>query len=78
VDPASNRLPEFRKNGDWLIATYTAPDGRENLIYSAEWSTTLQPGTWTEIPDTGSGNTHVFKKTAGEERVFMRFVTRLP
>jgi hypothetical protein len=42
-------------------------------MYSAEWSPSLLPGTWTAIPDTGTGGAHLFLTGAAGERVFVRY-----
>jgi uncharacterized delta-60 repeat protein len=77
VDRASNALPEFKYGGNLLTATFTAPDGRTDLLYNAEWSSTMLPGTWTETTDTGAGEKHVFSVPAGAGKMFVRFVVRL-
>jgi hypothetical protein len=49
VDRASNALPEFKHDGTSFTATFTALEGSGDVIYGAEWSATMQPGTWTKI-----------------------------
>jgi uncharacterized delta-60 repeat protein len=73
VDRASNVLPLFVHNGTSFTATFTAPGGRDDILYSAGWSATMQPGTWTNIPDTGTGGTHVFTIPGTLPRVFVRY-----
>jgi hypothetical protein len=77
VDRASNALPEFKHNGAAFTATFPAPEGRDDILYSAEWSVTMLPGTWAAIPDTGAGGTHVFTLPAAAERVFVRFKAKM-
>jgi uncharacterized delta-60 repeat protein len=74
VDRASNALPEFKYDGTFYTGTFTVLEGRENLLYSAEQSSTMQPGTWAAIPDTGTVGTHVFTVPAAEGTMFVRFV----
>jgi hypothetical protein len=43
------------------------------IAYGAEWSATLLPGSWTEIPDTGTGGEHLFVLPMGDApSLFMR------
>ena len=45
----------------------------------AEWSTTLLPGSWTPIPDTGTAPQHVFSvPTAGHGKLFTRLAVTAP
>jgi hypothetical protein len=61
---SGSQLPQPRKIGDNYVIQFTEPAGVTGITYGAEWSTTLQPGSWTNIPDTGSGNEHVFSVPA--------------
>jgi uncharacterized delta-60 repeat protein len=76
VNGDSRTLPEFRRSGEMLTASFIAPADREEVLYRAEWSPSMQAGTWTEIPDTGTSGEHVFSVPAGAERKFVRFVVR--
>lgn len=73
VNGSECALPAFVRDGDSLTAVFNTPSGREDVIYSAAYSTSLLPDSWTEIPDTGSGGQHVFRTIGGEKRVFVRF-----
>jgi hypothetical protein len=77
LDRTSNTLPEFIHNGTTFTATFTVPEGREDVIYSAESSPTLQPGTWTGIPDAGAEGIHVFSFPGAGERIFVRYVVKM-
>jgi hypothetical protein len=77
VDRGSNALPEFKHDGTFFTATFTAPEGRDDVIYSAEWSASLLPGTWTRVPDTGIPPAHTFHAPATGERVFVRWEVSL-
>jgi hypothetical protein len=47
------------------------------ITYGAEWSRTMESGSWMEVPDTGSGTEHVFSvPVEAEPRVFMRLKVR--
>ncbi|MBN8459853.1 MAG: cadherin-like beta sandwich domain-containing protein [Verrucomicrobia bacterium] len=71
--PGHGQLPEGRLvNGEFVIG-FTQPTAVNDVIYAAEWSITMQPGTWQEVPDTGSGMNHRFAIPAtGATRGFIR------
>jgi uncharacterized delta-60 repeat protein len=77
VDRASNSLPEFKHSGASFTVSFTPPEGREDVIYGAEWSPTMRPGSWTELTDTGAGSTHQFSVSGGGTSVFVRFLVRM-
>jgi hypothetical protein len=76
VDRTSSALPEFIHSHGSLTATFTAPAGTDGVLYGAEQSSTLLPGSWTAIPDSGTGNAHVFITSPVPEKLFTRFVVR--
>jgi len=53
-------LPQGKRVGDSYVIEFTQPAGVTNITYGAEWSTTLLPGSWTAIPDTGTDDGHIF------------------
>jgi hypothetical protein len=73
VDRASSALPEFKYAGGSFTATFTAPAGRDSILYRAESSPSMQPGTWTAIPDTGTAPARIFSAPAGTPRLFIRW-----
>ncbi len=76
---ASLQLPQPVQVGSDFVFTFTQPGGVSGITYGAEWSTTLLPGSWTPITDTGSGGTHTFSVPIGtNDRMFMRFVVTAP
>jgi uncharacterized delta-60 repeat protein len=77
TDGGSNTLPPFVHTGAFFSASFVASAGREDLVYAAERSTTMLPGTWTEIPDTGTGGIHTFSIPGTEERIFVRYVLKI-
>jgi uncharacterized delta-60 repeat protein len=77
VDRTGNALPEFKYSNNVLTATFTAPEGREDVAYSAEWSATMLPGTWTNIPDTGTAGAHTFTVPGTAPRVFVRYALKM-
>lgn len=55
LNPAQNStgpLPAAHVSGPNFMVSFTKPAGVTGVTYSAEWSTTLQPGSWTTLPDT--------------------------
>ena len=70
---ASLQLPPAQKTGSNLVISFATPPGVSGITYGAEWSTTLMPGSWAPIPDTGIEPQHVFSvPIAGNARMFMR------
>ena len=61
---SGSQLPQPRRIGDNYVIQFTEPAGVTGITYGAEWSTTLLPGSWTNIPDTGSGTEHLFSVPA--------------
>jgi uncharacterized delta-60 repeat protein len=73
VDRTSHALPEFKYDGISFTSTFSAPEGPENVIYGAEWSASMLPGTWTALPDTGAGGTHEFSVDGSGQKIFVRY-----
>jgi len=76
LNPAANsagQLPQPVISLDRVIIRFNQPAGLSGITYGAQWSGTMQPGSWTDIPDTGAGNEHVFSvpRNAGPN-LFMR------
>ena len=61
-------LPAPQIVGPNYSVTFLQPGGVGGITYSAEWSPDLAPNSWTPIPDTGTGPTHIFG------RMFFRYV----
>jgi hypothetical protein len=81
LDPMNNSagmLPRGRIVGGEFLIVFTQPPGITDIIYGAEWSTTMEPGSWTDVPDSGTGSTHSFSMpVTGSPSMFMRLkVTR--
>lgn len=76
LDPlmhGDSQLPQGRLVGDRYILEFTEPAKVTGIRYGAEWSASMLPGTWTEVPDTGSGRHHHFEISPNKEpRLFMR------
>ncbi len=69
----SQTLPPARITGPVFAVSFTQPAGVSGVTCGAEWSTTLLPGSWTTIPDTGTGNIHTFSVPIGSDpRKFIR------
>jgi hypothetical protein len=73
------QLPQPRLAGGSLVISFTEPLGMSGITYGAEWSTTLLPGDWHPVPDSGNGTQHVFSvPIGGNTRMFMRHKIRGP
>jgi hypothetical protein len=81
LDPKSNSaglLPAPRLADGHLEIRFTRPAGVGGILYGAEWSTSLLPGTWVPVADSGELPEHVFRvPVAGKPRLYLRLkVTR--
>ncbi|MBS0658888.1 MAG: choice-of-anchor D domain-containing protein [Verrucomicrobia bacterium] len=76
LDPtrdSSAALPQAQLVGSDVVLAFTAPAGQTGVTYRAEWSDTLQAGSWTLVPDTGTPPQHVFSVPVGTSaKVFLR------
>ena len=57
---SAGQLPQAQRIANNWVITFTQSTGVSGVTYAAEWSATLQASDWHSIPDTGSGNQHVF------------------
>ncbi|MES2923368.1 MAG: PQQ-dependent sugar dehydrogenase [Verrucomicrobiota bacterium] len=82
LDPklgSSLALPQPQLTAGTYGVTFAQPAGISGIIYKAEWSNSLAAGSWTNIPDTGTGITHTFNIPAGvNPRLFMRYLVTVP
>jgi len=76
LDPTHNSvglLPRPQKVGSNYVVSFTEPTGVSGIIYGAEWSQTLLPGSWTPVTDTGVSPQHTFSVPIGNKtQFFMR------
>ncbi|MCW1921975.1 hypothetical protein OKA05_05390 [Luteolibacter arcticus] len=67
-------LPKPGTSAEGMVFEFTHPEGQEDLIYGVEWSPSMAPGSWTAVPDSGSGNYHRFVVATDQKtRVFARW-----
>ncbi len=82
LDPTRNSaglLPKPERVGGNLVLTVTQPAEVTGITYGAEWSNTLLPGFWTEIPNTGTVPQHIFSvPMAGKPKLFLRWKITIP
>ena len=68
---SSLQTPPAVLTGGNLVSSYTVPSGMGCITYEAAWSTDLIQ--WFPIPDTGTGNTHIFSVPVGNNpQMFLR------
>jgi alpha-tubulin suppressor-like RCC1 family protein len=73
VSGGSLQIPQAQRIGSDVVISFTQPGGVSGIIYGAEWSTTLLPGSWTPLSDTGVGSTHTFSvPVEGNTKMFLR------
>jgi len=76
LDPKVNSahlLPSYQIVGGNIVYSFTQPANVSGVTYSAQTSNSLTNGSWTTLPDTGTGSTHIFSiplATSGQQ--FMR------
>ena len=69
----AGQFPQPQRVGDDFVIRFTQPVEATGIRYGAEWSATMLPGSWQEVPDTGSDGEHRFAiPAAGLPRGFMR------
>ena len=79
IQNSTHLLPKAQVVGGNLVLTLTQPVGVSGITYGAEWSTTLLPGSWTPITDTGAPPQHTFSAPIGSNRrMFMRLTVTDP
>lgn len=62
---SAGALPQGKRVGDSYVIEFTQPAGVTGISYGAEWSRTLLPGSWTEVPDNGTADEHIFSLPVG-------------
>jgi hypothetical protein len=66
-------LPPVQIMDGHYVVRFTEPPGVSGLVYGAEWSATLQPGSWRELPDVGITPLHEFRLPTGTTpKIFLR------
>ncbi|WP_193212850.1 hypothetical protein [Luteolibacter marinus] len=82
LDPqegSSNLLPAPHRSASDCSFDFTAPAGISDVIYGAEWSTTLLPESWTSIADSGVPPGHHFSVPTGDkQRLYLRLKVTVP
>ncbi len=79
TSPSSNQIPQLALSAGNLGVAFTEPSGISGITYGAEWTQSLNPPTWTPIPDTGSGSMHAFQAFVGNlPSAFMRLKVTVP
>ena len=79
TQPGSLGLPEGRVDGATYVISFARPPGVDGITYGAEWSSNLDPESWTPIPDTGSASQPLFAvATQGRARLFVRLQVSTP
>ena len=80
LDPHQNsigQLPRPQMVGDRLELRFSGTDLAPDIDCGAEWSPDLSPGSWLNVPNSGTGGEHVFRLPAnGTPQMFMRLRVR--
>lgn len=68
-----SQLPQWQIVGNNYQCAFVTPAGVGPVIYSAQYSFTMAPGSWNELNNLGTGGTNLFSIPAlGRERLFLR------
>ena len=82
LDPTSSAqrvTPATQLATGYLQIRFTPPTGVDDVLYGAEWSTTLATNSWQAVPDTGAAPERLFRvPISGQTRVFLRLVVTRP
>jgi hypothetical protein len=54
------KLPVPQRTGDRFELRFSLAPAAPGIEYGAEWSPDLRPGSWRDVPDSGSGDEHLF------------------
>ena len=78
-----SQLPQLQKSGGNVFFSFTQPSGVSGITYGAQWSTTLQTGSWSSIADTGNTSAnppqHLFSvPIATNSKLFLRLTVSDP
>ena len=65
-------LPHGKLVGGNYVVEFTEPVGVTGITYGAESSASLLPGSWSEVPDSGTDSDHIFSVPVTGGRLFMR------
>ena len=77
--PSTPQLPQGHRIGNNFTLNFTQPANVSGISYGAEWSTTLLPGSWAPVSDTGSASTHIFSVPVdSNQRMFIRIKVSAP
>ena len=72
-------LPQAQVVGANLVLGFTQPAGVSGITYGAEWSSTLLPGSWSALADTGTPPQHRFSvPVATHATLFLRLKVTSP
>ncbi len=70
---SAGQLPAAATSGGQFGMTFAEPAGMSGIVYGAEWSDSLAPGSWQPATDSGTPPQHVFSVPVGTStRLFMR------
>ncbi len=73
----AGNLPQPQLSGGNFTYTFTEPSGVSGIIFGAEWSTSLEAGSWQTITDTGNPPQHTFSVPVGTNtKILMRLRVR--
>ncbi len=73
-----NAMPAWQLSDDDYMLTFTQPAGVSGITYHAESSTSLTPGSWTAIPNSGAAPNYLYYAPAVSQRLYLRLRVTVP
>ena len=79
ISGLSAELPSPKLLENNLVLSFPQPVGVSGISYGAEVSPSLLPDSWLPVPDSGTGNTHIFRAPMGSNsQLFIRLLVMEP
>jgi uncharacterized delta-60 repeat protein len=73
AEPSTAVLPVWERDDDDIVLTFTRPPGVSGITYIAEQSTTMEPGSWTAIPNASVAPQYTWYATGvAGQRLYLR------
>ncbi|MBL9116582.1 MAG: hypothetical protein JNJ83_16365 [Verrucomicrobiaceae bacterium] len=78
-EDSSSQLPQAQRLGGDFIISFLTPVGVQGITHGIEWSTSLLPGSWNDVLNTGTAPQNQFVVPIGSnDKVFFRFRVTIP
>jgi hypothetical protein len=79
LQASTHLMPAWQRLGNELTCIFNTPAGVSGVVYGAEWSATMEPGSWQPVTDSGTAPQHVFSVPIdGNGKKFVRLMVSAP